>query len=186
MLNRKLVLEKMIATADHNTAIVSYLGRASRDLYSITEDIRNRCFYFLGAMGSVVPFSLGLSLAKPAVKIWTIEGDGSILMNMGALTTVKKYGHGNLKLFIMDNQQYESTGGQPSHSNECKLEEVCKSMGLRTMVAGQMQDVELFLQQIEQYDVLVIHTEASEPSMRIADSPAVISKRFQRWIHEKA
>jgi sulfopyruvate decarboxylase subunit beta len=107
-------------------------------------------------------------------------------MNMGALTTVKKYGHGNLKLFIMDNQQYESTGGQPSHSNECKLEEVCKSMGLRTMVAGQMQDVELFLQQIEQYDVLVIHTAASEPSMRIADSPAVISKRFQRWIHEKA
>lgn len=180
-----MVLEKMVAAADSHTAIVSYLGRTSRDLYSITEASRDRCFYFLGAMGSVLPFSLGLAMGKPAVKIWAIEGDGSVLMNMGALTTAKKYRQENLKLFIMDNQQYESTGGQPAHSNECKLEEVCKSIGLRTMVADEMSDMDVFIQQIEHYDVLLIHTKASEPSIRIGDAPAVISKRFQNWLHER-
>lgn len=176
----------MVAASDPHTALVSYLGRTSRDLYSLTEAIRDRCFYFLGAMGSVVPFSLGLAIAKPAVKIWAIEGDGSVLMNMGALTTVKKFGLGNLKLVIMDNQQYESTGGQPAHSNECKLEEICQSIGLRTLVANTMSDIDLFIQQIEQFDVLLIHIGVSEPSVRIGDAPAVISQRFQNWLNEHA
>ena len=66
----------------------------------------------LGSMGLAVPIALGVALAQPQRKVIALEGDGSILMQVGSLATVAARGQKNLAIVIMDNGTYQITGGQ--------------------------------------------------------------------------
>ena len=65
-----------------------------------------------GAMGKASSFALGLSLAKPDTKVIVYDGDGSLLMNLGALVTIGNKAPKNLYHFLIDNGVYATTGGQ--------------------------------------------------------------------------
>lgn len=91
--------------------IVSQLGDTSNELFEVADSDRN--LYLLGSMGMVIPVALGISLSTK-VRVVAVEGDGGCLMNLGALTTIARYGPPNLSVLILDNEQYGSTGGQPS------------------------------------------------------------------------
>ena len=66
----------------------------------------------LGSMGLAVPIGLGVALAQPQRKVIALEGDGSILMQLGSLATVAARKQKNLAIVIMDNGAYQITGGQ--------------------------------------------------------------------------
>ena len=66
----------------------------------------------LGSMGLAVPIALGVALAQPQRKVIALEGDGSILMQLGSLATVAARAQKNLAIVIMDNGTYQITGGQ--------------------------------------------------------------------------
>lgn len=64
-------------------------------------------------MGHAADFGLGLALARPDLKVVVLNGDGSMLMNLGTLVTIIDAGVRNLILFVVENRTYEVTGNQP-------------------------------------------------------------------------
>jgi sulfopyruvate decarboxylase subunit beta len=68
--------------------------------------------YLPSAMGQAPALGLGLALAKPARQVWVLNGDGAMLMNLGALVTIVGSGAQNITLVVLDNGIYEVTGGQ--------------------------------------------------------------------------
>lgn len=92
--------------------VVSGLGNAAFDLYAACDRVLN--FYTWGAMGTALPIGLGLALAQPERRVLVVEGDGSLLMNLGALATVGRYAPANLACLVWDNARFLITGGQPT------------------------------------------------------------------------
>lgn len=70
-------------------------------------------FDFLAfGMGHATDFGLGLALARPERKVIVLMGDGALLMNLGSLVTLGRYGPPNLLVLLLENRRYEMTGGQ--------------------------------------------------------------------------
>lgn len=186
MLSRIEALRHIIRRLDHDSCIISPLGYITRDLFSLTDELRERCFYCMGSMGSVVPLALGVSLARPSGHIFAIEGDGSLLMNLGGLVTLRRYGRGKITLFVFDNRCYESTGGQPSQPDGFNLEEVCRATGLPTDVATRAHQIEEFLKMraetSEPAAVLVVKVGLAQPAGRVDEEPGIIADRFSKWL----
>ena len=106
--------------------IVCNIGFPSRELYEI--DDRDENFYMIGSMGLASSIGLGLALARPDKDIVVIDGDGSLLMNMGSLVTVFATNPSNLTWIVIDNGAYGSTGNQDTYSQLIDLVEIAKSV----------------------------------------------------------
>lgn len=105
--------------------VVSSCGMISREVYAVKD--RNKNFYVQGSMGAALPIGIGLSLAKNQ-KVVVIAGDGEILMNLGTLVLLNKLQKENkvdIDLYILDNNQYESTGGQKTCSDAVDFSLLC-------------------------------------------------------------
>lgn len=188
MLDRIETLKTIVAHAAGDVCLISPLGYITRDLFSLTPNLRERCFYCMGSMGSVVPLALGVSLARPSVHVFAIEGDGSLLMNLGALATLRRYARGNISLLVFDNRCYESTGGQPSQADNFNIEDVCRATGLVTYVATHFRELEEVLKRRESSGepaVLVIKVGLSSPSPRVSEEPELIADRFAKWLESR-
>lgn len=107
-------IEAIEVVAGMGDVVISNIGFPSRELYALGD--RAGHFYMLGSMGMAGSIGLGVALAKPDRRIYVIEGDGSVLMNLGSLATVANCAPENYCLVIMDNGVYASTGNQPSHT----------------------------------------------------------------------
>ncbi len=92
--------------------IVSSTGNLSRELFIIADS--HQIFYMMGSMGLASSIGLGLAICYPDKRIIVIEGDGSIIMNMGSMATIGHYAPKNLVHIVLDNGVYDSTGDQPS------------------------------------------------------------------------
>jgi thiamine pyrophosphate-dependent acetolactate synthase large subunit-like protein len=68
----------------------------------------------LGSMGLAFPIALGVALAQPKRRVFALEGDGSLLMQMGCLSTIATMAPKNLTMVVMDNGVYQITGAQPT------------------------------------------------------------------------
>jgi thiamine pyrophosphate-dependent acetolactate synthase large subunit-like protein len=92
-----------------NDIIVSSNGNISREVYNLLPKPQ---VYLRGSMGLPVAVGLGLALSNPEKKIIVITGDGNFLMGLGSSVTAAFYKPDNLKILILDNVQYYTTGGQ--------------------------------------------------------------------------
>lgn len=109
--------------------VVSPLGQTSEIWKSINE--RDNTFYMLGSMGMPISFGLGLALGTTE-NIYAIDGDGSLLMNLGGLSTIAKKNPKNLKILILDNGCYGTTGGQLACTSDItSLSEVAIACGIK-------------------------------------------------------
>jgi sulfopyruvate decarboxylase subunit beta len=87
------------------------------------------------AMGLVTPVVLGLAMSLPHRGVVALDGDGSILLNLGALATVANCGPRNLVSIIFDNESYASTGGLPTATGGVtNLADVARGAGIRNSV----------------------------------------------------
>jgi thiamine pyrophosphate-dependent acetolactate synthase large subunit-like protein len=117
-----------------NDVSVSGLGYASWCLGTVCDRTQN--FYMRGAMGSATPVGFGLARAQPDRRIVVFEGDGSVLMNLGALTTIGAYAPKNLIVVIWDDQRYETTGGQETHTARgADLAAIARGAGIRSVAS---------------------------------------------------
>jgi thiamine pyrophosphate-dependent acetolactate synthase large subunit-like protein len=94
--------------------VLANLGKNSYDLFIAGDRPQN--FYTWGAMGSVSSLGLGLAVARPDLRVVVLDGDGSLLMNLGSLATIAWVRPANLVHIVCDTGTYETTGGQPSHT----------------------------------------------------------------------
>jgi thiamine pyrophosphate-dependent acetolactate synthase large subunit-like protein len=92
--------------------VITSLGNEKYDLRSAGE--RDRNFYNWNAMGMASSLGLGLAMARPELKVIVYDGDGSLLMNLGALATIAMREAKNLIHIVWDNRSYAMTGGQPT------------------------------------------------------------------------
>ena len=93
-------------------AVIATLGHPAYDLFAAGDRLLN--FYTWGSMGMASSIGLGLALARPDRRVIVCDGDGSLLMNLGALATIGVMRPANLTMIVWDNALYGTTGGQPS------------------------------------------------------------------------
>jgi sulfopyruvate decarboxylase subunit beta len=90
-------------------AVVTIMGAVAAELYSLGH--RPNFFYLEHAMGLASSVGLGIALSQPERKVVVIDGDGSVLMNLGGLTTLARYAPRNLVHLVFDNEVLLSVGG---------------------------------------------------------------------------
>jgi thiamine pyrophosphate-dependent acetolactate synthase large subunit-like protein len=99
------------ATLSDEPVVVS-LGHPAYELFAAGDRPLN--FYTWGSMGLTSSIALGLALAEPRRRVVALDGDGSLLMNLGSLATIGACAPPNLLLVVLDNELYGTTGGQPT------------------------------------------------------------------------
>ncbi|MGC1559785.1 MAG: thiamine pyrophosphate-dependent enzyme [Bradyrhizobium sp.] len=92
--------------------VVTIMGAVAAELYTLGH--RTNFFYLEHAMGLASSTGLGIALAMPRHKVIVIDGDGSLLMNLGTLSTMARYRPGNLVHIVFDNGSLLSVGGFPT------------------------------------------------------------------------
>jgi len=112
--SRRAMLEAVRSAAEPGDVLVATTGYTGRELYALG-DAPNQ-FYMVGSMGCGASLGLGLAQACPARRVVVLDGDGALLMRLGALATLGFQRPANLLHVVLDNGQHESTGGQATVS----------------------------------------------------------------------
>jgi thiamine pyrophosphate-dependent acetolactate synthase large subunit-like protein len=112
VMNRFDLTSKLVARLKHDEAVIGGIGNTNFDLWAAGHRPQN--FYMLGSMGLAFPIALGVALAQPKRQVFALEGDGSLLMQLGCLSTIAAQAPDNLTLIVMDNGIYQITGAQPT------------------------------------------------------------------------
>jgi sulfopyruvate decarboxylase subunit beta len=92
--------------------VVTIMGAVAAELYTLGH--RHNFFYLEHAMGLASSMGLGIALSMPEHKVIVLDGDGSLLMNLGTLSTMARYKPGNLLHIVFDNESLLSVGGFPT------------------------------------------------------------------------
>ncbi|MEO6029637.1 MAG: phosphonopyruvate decarboxylase [Candidatus Binatia bacterium] len=105
--------EALRALANHRqprTVFINTTGYTSREMYAV--DDGGWQFYMVGSLGCVSALALGLALARPDLRVVALDGDGALLMRLGALATNGTYAPPSLLHVLLNNACHESTGAQ--------------------------------------------------------------------------
>src|SRR3989442_12746438 len=106
----RLEATRIVVELAGDAPIIASLGHPAYDLFAAGDRPEN--FYTWGSMGVASSIGLGLALARPDARVFVLDGDGSLLMNLGSLATIGLLQPSNLILVVMDNEEYATTGGQ--------------------------------------------------------------------------
>ncbi|MDP6422908.1 MAG: thiamine pyrophosphate-dependent enzyme [SAR202 cluster bacterium] len=141
---------KMLLRHMGDLPVVANLGPTTDELWHAGH--RDRNFYTYGSMGLCSSIALGIALSTDE-KVVSLDGDGSLLMNMGTIGTIGREKPGNLIVIVWDNEQWAQTGNQPSHTAyETDLEQVAHGCGIaQTATVDNEEELQLvFLQALEE------------------------------------
>ena len=132
---------RLVVELAGDSPIVASLGHPAYDLFAAGD--RSQNFYTWGSMGLASSVGLGLALARPDVRVFVLDGDGSLLMNLGSLATIGLLRPANLVVIVMDNEEYATTGGQATPTaHGADLAAAARAMGIRS-TATVRSDTEL-------------------------------------------
>jgi thiamine pyrophosphate-dependent acetolactate synthase large subunit-like protein len=182
---RKAYLDALVAALEPGRdLLVAGLGANARYLPHM--DVRTPCFALCDAMGSAIPLALGMALARADRRVVALEGDGSLIMNLGALATVGAARPANLVVVVFRNRRYESSGGQDLPAVEVDFAAAARATGF--VVAEDVPGAESFLSALSRARaaggpaLLVVET-AFDPGERIppySERPEEIRLNFAR------
>ncbi len=110
VMNRSDLTRRLVAKLNNHEAVIGGIGHTHFDLWAAGQRPEN--FYMLGSMGLAAPIGLGTAMAQPQRKVFALEGDGSLLMQLGTLGTIAQVNPKNLAVIVWDNGSYQITGGQ--------------------------------------------------------------------------
>lgn len=113
-------------TVSDECAIIATTGKIGRELFTLGDS--NNQLYVVGSMGCAAAIGFGVQYTRPQRRVVVLDGDGAVLMKMGTLATIGHYQPAGFIHIILDNETYESTGGQYSVSptvDFCKAASAC-------------------------------------------------------------
>ena len=176
---RREAIEDIMKCID-DELIICNIGFPSRELYDIED--REENFYMIGSMGLASSIGLGLALSRPDKDVVVIDGDGSLLMNMGSLVTIFANNPKNLTWIVIDNGAYGSTGNQDTYAQVIDLCEIAKSVGFKN--SFNFEDIDLAeIIKSDDASFIVYNTEAGNSKAPIIDlTPIEIKDRFMNAI----
>jgi phosphonopyruvate decarboxylase len=133
--SRNEVLRRLIAlTPEGDTVFVATTGYTGRELFALAD--RPTHLYMVGSMGCASSLGLGLSLARPELRILVIDGDGAVLMRLGNFATIGAYGGSNLIHLVLDNEAHDSTGAQATVSAGVSFARIAQACGYGLTLEG--------------------------------------------------
>jgi phosphonopyruvate decarboxylase len=182
------VLKALNSSVDQNTAIITPTGYTSREWYEI--DDRQRNFYMVGSMGCAGSIGLGIVLAQPERGVVVIDGDGALLMRLGIMPTIGQYGPKNLFHVVLDNNAYESTGGQKTVSERVNFVDIAHACGYTNSVyihsLNELQ--EHILEWKKHHELTFLYLKIREGTKeglgRPSISPFAIRQRFMEFLND--
>jgi sulfopyruvate decarboxylase subunit beta len=170
----------------HDCAVVTIMGAVAAELQSIGH--RPNFFYLQHAMGLASSVGLGIALSKPNVPVVVFDGDGSVLMNLGGLSTLARYRPNNLIHVVFDNESLLSVGGFPTATGTCtRLAEVAAAAGVpRTACATTIDEFTrefAAARNAGELTTLVAKVEAVGPTAFVTDLGLLENRfQFQRYL----
>lgn len=133
--DNKMVREEIIqhiVKATGEDPIVSTTGKASRELFetrAANGQSHKYDFLTVGSMGHASSIALGVAINKPEQKIWCVDGDGAVLMHMGAMAVLGANAPKNMVHVVINNGAHETVGGMPTVASNIDLVGVAKACG---------------------------------------------------------
>ena len=188
MINRTDAIIKVMESVNRQDLVVSTTGIISRELFFNADRPAN--FYMLGSMGLASSLGLGLCLQNPLKKVFILDGDGSSLMSLGTIPLIGVSSPSNLIHIILDNQCYESTGGQPSISADIDISEIARA-GTYT-VSERISTIQELDHALYEYQnvagpILLLIECNQEPSSgvpRVSHTPIAIRDMFKEALNQ--
>lgn len=148
-----------IAAVSEADIVISTTGKASRELYEIREAAdqgHEKDFLTVGSMGHSSSVALGLAIHCPMKRVWCIDGDGALLMHMGAMAVIGAIKPQNFIHVVINNGAHESVGGVPTVISRVDLMEVARGCGYsRVYSVDSLSDLDVLLSQIRKTKELV-------------------------------
>ena len=170
--------------------VVTIMGAVAAELQSIGH--RPNFFYLQHAMGLASSMGLGIALTRPGAQVVVLDGDGSVLMNLGGLTTLARYKPRNLVHVVFDNESLLSVGGFPTAtSTGSDLAGIAAAAGIKRTAT--VSDVDAFVRAIDEalaareLTTIVAKVEAVGPSAYVTDLSLLENRfQFQRYLKDVA
>jgi len=161
--------------------VVTIMGAVAAELQSIGH--KPNFFYLQHAMGIASSMGLGIALTRPELPVVVLDGDGSVLMNLGGLTTMARYRPKNLLHVVFDNESLLSVGGFPTAtSTGSDIAAIARAAGVprATMVRSMDEFARAFDEALaaKELTTIVAKVEAAGPSAYVTDL-ALLENRFQ-------
>jgi len=168
--------------------VVTIMGAVAAELQSIGH--RPNFFYLQHAMGLASSMGLGIALTRPTHQVVVFDGDGSILMNLGAFTTLARYRPSNLVHVVFDNESLLSVGGFPTATaTGSDLAAIAAAAGIRRTATVRTLEafVETFDEALDAHALttIVAKVEPVGPSAYVTDLSLLENRfAFQRYLRE--
>jgi sulfopyruvate decarboxylase subunit beta len=161
--------------------VVTIMGAVAAELQSLGH--RPNFFYLQHAMGLASSTGLGLALCLPNQSVIVFDGDGSLLMNLGSLTTMARYRPKNLTHVVFDNESLLSVGGFPTATGTgTDLEGIARASGIpRALTVRSVEDFKSALHEAvhgKELTTIIAKVEAVGPSGYVTDL-SLLENRFQ-------
>jgi thiamine pyrophosphate-dependent acetolactate synthase large subunit-like protein len=177
--------QRLVARLHKHEAVIGGIGNTNFDLWGAGRRPEN--FYMLGSMGLAVPIALGLAMAQPGRGVIALEGDGSILMQLGSLATVAARAPKNLLIVVMDNGTYQITGGQPTATAlGADIVAIARGAGLAqsAWAADEAHFEEMADQALAEPGpwLIAVRLDQEKPKLQTTRDPAQIRAHFMRGI----
>mgnify|MGYP001154019256 CR=1 FL=1 len=176
-------IEVIKAVVARQGLIICTLGLPSRELYALLDKPSH--FYMLGSMGMASSIGLGLALAQKK-RVYVIDGDGSLLMNLGSLATIAQHAPKNYCLVVVDNKGYGSTGHQPTATaGRTDLAEIARAAGIeRVCSVTTLKELDDCLDRhAEECLVIVAETDSFSADVpHVPLMPHLIARRFKKEV----
>ncbi len=191
--SREEAIKTIIKNLDKDDIVVSTTGKTSREVFEWRKKNKmafDHDFYNIGAMGCAQSIALGIALNNKK-KVFVLDGDGSVLMQMGALGTTGHFCPTNYYHIIFDNQAHDSTGGQPTCSDTIDFEKI--ALGCNYKNAINVQNLDDLEQEFKSFKkmkgpvmlIVKIRKGARKDLSRPPMHPRDHKKHFMKYIMEK-
>lgn len=131
VMNRAALTRRLVGKLENREAVIGGIGNSNWDLWGADKS-RGENFYMLGSMGLAAPIAFGVAIAQPKRRVFALEGDGSLLMQLGCLSTIAAQKPANLTIIIWDNGIYQITGGQgtPAAAARTDMVAIARASGI--------------------------------------------------------
>ena len=185
MIRSEILKELVPIISDH--LVVCNIGLPSQELHLIDDQPSN--FYMLGTMGLASSIGLGLALSQKK-KVISIDGDGSVLTNLGTLPTIANNAANNFILLIIDNGSYGSTGDQPTYAGKkTSLAAVAKACGCENVIECRAEDTATAVRDAldgNQMTIIICKCDSGNVKVPVISmDPVVIRDRFMKEVISK-
>lgn len=153
-MRREDVLKKIIDVTAQDF-IIATTGKTGRELFELREE-HSHDFLTVGSMGHCSSIALGLALNRPEKTFWCIDGDGALIMHMGAMAVIGSVKPRNLIHVVINNGAHESVGGMPTAAANVDLIKIAQACGyVETFRATSFDELEKFLRRAKSARELV-------------------------------